>query len=75
VDTPIKLHNQTSLGAAKINDVATHGVLAAELGAAESESPQQALSDLFGFGSMAAKLTRPGSLLFVPRGGATFAIR
>jgi hypothetical protein len=40
VDATIQLYNQTPLGTAEINDVPTHGVLAAKLEPPESESPQ-----------------------------------
>jgi hypothetical protein len=40
VDASVQFHNQPPLGAAEINNVLTHGVLAAKLEAVQSESPQ-----------------------------------
>jgi hypothetical protein len=40
VDATIQFHNQAPLGAAEINNVPTHGVLAAEFKALEPEGPQ-----------------------------------
>jgi len=71
VDAAVQFHNQPPLGTAEINNVLTYGVLAAKLEALESESPQQAPSDLFRFGFLAAKLACPGNLRFATGGGAS----